>query len=363
MTHRCTVLALSSILAMLALGACGGHSPSEAARETLPIAARFGTAERVELAGRTEIAGVISARRSTAVSSRVAALVTAVRVEPGQQVAAGQVLVEIDPTAAQGQVAAAQGAVTQAEAALALAQRNHERYQALAARDAASELEVDQARMQHEQAQGAVEQARGGLAGARSVASESAVRAPFAGHVTEKLIEVGDLATPGRPLVRLESAVGRRLVVAVPERVAGEAALALGQRLTVTVDAQPELAELLGEVVELSPGPDPRSHTYTVAIDLGDAAVPTGATARAFLPGPSRPAVLAPRAAIVEAGGLSLVVVRGEQGEALSRVVTLGSPHADDRVEVLSGLAGGETLALGLAAAPPAGARLEEAVS
>jgi RND family efflux transporter MFP subunit len=314
----------------------------------------------LELSDRTEIAGTVTARRSTAVASRVAALVTAVRVDLGQAVAAGEVLVEIDPTAAQGQVGSAQGALAQAEASLALARRNHERFVALAARQAASDLEVDQARTQYEQAQGAVEQARGALEAARSVSSESSVRAPFAGRVTEKLIEVGDLATPGRPLLRLESAAGRRLVVSVPERVARSAAPAVGQSLAVVIDAQPELGELVGEVAEVSAGPDPQTHAYTVAIELRDATVPAGAAARAFLPAGTRQVVAVPEAAIVEAGGLLLVVVRDEDGAARSRVVTLGARLDGQRVEVLSGLAGGETVALGLVAAPVSGARLVE---
>ncbi|HUP23090.1 MAG TPA: efflux RND transporter periplasmic adaptor subunit [Thermoanaerobaculia bacterium] len=362
MTTRSATRALVLLSILGALYACGGPAEHEARHEVARVAVRLGAAERVELAARTSIAGTVTARRSTAVSSRVTALVTSVPVELGQQVAAGQVLIAIDPTAAQGQVSTAQGALAQAEAGLALAQRNHERFLALAARQAASELEVDQARAQHEQALGAVEQARGALAAARSVASESSVRAPFAGRVTEKLIEMGDLATPGRPLVRLESTAGGRLTVSVAERVARESALALGQQLAVTIDARPDLGELDGEVVEVS-GPDPRTHSYTVAIDLGGVAVPAGAAARAFLPGTPRQAVVVPRDAIVEAGGLLLVVVRGEAGEAQTRVVTLGAPRDGDRVEVLSGLGGGETVALGLAAAPPAGAILEEATS
>jgi RND family efflux transporter MFP subunit len=362
-TTRPAARSLVLLSTLGALAACGGPASHEATHDAPRIAVRFGTAERVELAARTAIAGTVTARRSTAVSSRVTALVTSVPVELGQQVAAGQVLVAIDPTAAQGQVSTAQGALAQAEAGLALAQRNHERFQALASRQAASELEVDQARMHYEQALGAVEQARGALAAARSVARESSVTAPFAGRVTEKLIEMGDLATPGRPLVRLESAAGRRLTVSVPERVAREAALTLGQQLAVTIDSRPDLGELEGKVVELSAGPDPQTHSYTVAIDLGDAALPAGAAARAFLPGAPRQSVVVPRNAIVETGGLLLVVVRGEASEAQTRVVTLGAPRDGDRVEVLSGLAGGETIALGLAAAPPAGAMLEESTS
>ncbi|HSM13432.1 MAG TPA: efflux RND transporter periplasmic adaptor subunit, partial [Thermoanaerobaculia bacterium] len=68
-----------------------------------------------------------------------------------------------------------------------------------------------------------------------------------------------------------------------------------------------------------------------------------------------------PRSAIVESGGLTLVVVRDEDGRARSRVVTLGAAAGDDRVEVLSGLAGGEQLLLGLEVAPAAGALVEPA--
>jgi RND family efflux transporter MFP subunit len=353
------IAVLSVLSTLAALAACDRHE-AVAPREAVRVSARLGAAERVDVPARTAIAGDVTARRATSVASRVTALVTAVPVELGQQVAAGQALVEIDPTAARGQVATAQGALAQAEAGLALAQRNFERFQALSAREAASQLEVDQARAQYEQARGAVEQARGALAAARSVALESSVKAPFAGRVTEKLIEVGDLATPGRPLVRLESAAGRRLTLSVPERVARDAELALGQRLPVAVDARPDLGEIPGEVVELSAGPDPRSHAYTAVIDLGEAPVASGAAARAFLPGATRAAVLVPQDAVVEAGGLDLVVVRGESGEALTRVVTLGAPREGGRVEVLSGLSGGETVALGLSAAPPAGAILEE---
>ena len=66
-----------------------------------------------------------------------------------------------------------------------------------------------------------------------------------------------------------------------------------------------------------------------------------------------------PRQALVESGGLTLVVVRNEAGQAETRVVTVGADLGGDAIEILSGLAGGESIAVGLAVAPPAGARLE----
>ncbi len=351
----------------LALAACGkSHDPAQLA-EPAPIAARLAVAERVSADERTGFAGTVAAEKSTAVSSRVMAMVTAVHVDLGDTVAAGQALLAIDPTAAQGQVSQAQGGLAQAEAALTLAKRNRERFEALAASNSASELELDMARMQHEQAAGAVKQARGAVDSASSVARESRVVAPFAGRVAARLVEVGDLAAPGRPLVMIESSVGRRLIVAVPETVARTAALIAGSTVAVTIDARPDLGELAGRVAEISPGPDPVSHSYTAKVDLPALDLPAGAAGRAYLATGRRDTVRVPRAALIESGGLTLVVVRDSAGRAQSRVVRTGavsgSPgaaaNAASAVEILSGLAGGESVALGLAVAPPAGTRID----
>jgi hypothetical protein len=163
--------------------------------------------------------------------------------------------------------------------------------------------------------------------------------------------------------VRIESQAGRRLVVEVPESLAAAASLVSGAAITVTLDARPDLGQLAGTVIEVSPGPDPVTHAFTVKIDLPSGAdspsIAAGSAGRAFLPLGQRDSVVVPREAIVRSGGLDLVVVRDEQGLAQSRVVTLGAATADGRVEVLSGLAGDESLALGLAVAPPLGTPLE----
>jgi RND family efflux transporter MFP subunit len=360
-TNRIAFAALS--LTALALAACGGRDAAVAAAEPAPVSARVAVAERVSTDRRTELAGTVAAEKSAAVSSRVMAMVTAVHVQMGDEVHAGQTLISIDPSAAEGQAAQARGALAQAEAALTLARRNHERFSALAATQSASELEVDLARMQFAQAEGAVAQAKGAVAAAQSVARESRVVAPFSGRIAARLVEVGDLAAPGRPLAMIESRQGRRLVIAVPETVAQAAALAPGAPVAVTLDAQPALGEIAGRVAEVSPGPDPVTHAYTVKIDLPltpTSVFAAGSAGRAFLPGGRRDAVRVPREALIESGGLTLVVVRDEAGHAQSRIVTLGDVGADGRVEILSGLAGGETVALGLAAAPAAGARLTE---
>ncbi|HEX5855209.1 MAG TPA: efflux RND transporter periplasmic adaptor subunit [Thermoanaerobaculia bacterium] len=343
--------------ASASLGGCSPHSPSEKDLSLPPVSAATTVVERASLPDRLTLYGTVTADRSAAVSSRVTANVVAVRARVGQSVATGDVLVEIDPQTAKGQEAQARGALAQARAALSLAERNYERYKALAAAGSASPLELDMNRMQYEQAKGAVQQGEGAVEAASSVARESRVTAPFAGRVASRLVEAGDLAAPGRPLVTIESATGRRLVVQVPAGTVAASGLSVGKKLTVQIDGLS--AELAGAVVEMSPGADPATHTYAVTLELSGAPVATGLTGRATLDTAVRSSVLVPESAVLASGGVTLVAVKDDAGKARTRVVTTGASQGG-KIEILSGLSGGETVLVGLTAPPANGAPVAE---
>lgn len=351
-----TVLAA---LPALVVASCGGHDAAPAWEETAPpLRAVTAVAQRLTIERRVELNGRVEADRNAAVSARVLATVSVVHVAAGDAVRRGQLLLEIEGATAEGQVAQSRGAVAQATAALSMAERNHRRYEALAEKEAASQLEVDLARMQFEQARGAVEQAEGALAAARSVASDTRVTAPFDGKVVQRLVEVGDLAAPGRPLLLLESSASRRLAVAVPESVAR--GIAVGDSVPVALDARPDLGRLLGTVVEMAPGSDPMSHSFAVKIELPAGDLASGAAGRAWLPAGERAAVVVPAAAVLRQGGLEIVVLADGDGRTASRVVRTGEERPDGSVEILSGLSGGETLLVGLSEVPKAGRPVQE---
>lgn len=351
-------LLLAALLLLAPLAACNEtHGTPSPAPE--PVRARVVAAERVDLPETIALRGTVEAAGSAVVSTRVMGVVTRVHTAPGERVARGDLLIEIDPQTSQGQLAQARGALVQAEAARALAEKNYRRFAALAERDAASELEVDQARAQLQQAAAAVTQAEGAVAAADSLAGDANVRAPFAGRVARRMVEPGDLAAPGRPLVEIEPDGERRLVVPVPASLQARAALAVGSRVAVTLDGRPELGRVDGAVVEVAPGADPASHAFTVEIALPVPAVATGTAGRAWIDTAPRPAVVVPRDAILAQGGLELVVLRDPDGRTTTRLVTTGAPVEPDRVEVLSGLAGGEPVLVGLGALPPAGSPVE----
>jgi RND family efflux transporter MFP subunit len=238
-------------LPVLLLAACGGHQTTETQVTDTKVVASTASVERLEVASEIEIFGTVEAERTT-----------------GDEVRRGQLLLEIDPQAAEGQLSQARGGLGQAKAALALAERNYGRFKALAEVNAASELELDMARMQYEQAQGAVEQAEGAVSAASSVAGDSQVVAPFGGRVVQRMVEIGDLAAPGRPLLMLESTAGRRLALTVPETLMLESNLALGDEVRTQIDARADLGALTSTIIEMTPGADPASHSFRIKVAL-----------------------------------------------------------------------------------------------
>ena len=163
------------------------------------------------------------------------------------------------------------------------------------------------------------------------------LRAPFAGVVTAKSVEPGNLATPGAPLLTIEREGAYRLEVPVEE--SRLALIRSGSKVTVTFDALGRTFEAkIGEVV---PSVDAASRAYLVKIDLP--AIPqlrSGLFGRARFVVGTRPVLAVSVSAVMERGQVQSVYVV-ENGVARLRLVTIGR-KITDRAEVLSGLNGGE---------------------
>ena len=345
MTTR-SVATFSLAFAVAALAGCGKTTPERAEATFEPVQARVAPVERLSRQDPIEVYGLVQPGRQSFLSGRVVGPVVKVAVDAGQRVRKGQELITIQPQAIEGQVAQAQGALAQAEAALAMAEKNFRRFESLHAKKAASDVELDIARMHFEQAQGAVEQARGAVKAAQTVAQDAVIRAPFDARVVDTLVEVGDLAAPGRPLVRVESLTGSQLWVNVRETDIPR--VRLGDRLPLSFDSRPDLGTVQGVVDEILPAADPATHTFTVKLGLEALTVPSGISGRAWLPGEVTETLVIDAAAVHRRGGLELVVVRDDQGQARTRAVTTGATIEGQRVEILSGLGEGMQVVLGI---------------
>ena len=358
---------------------CGG-TPSRPADVKPPaIEAAVAKVAFGDLTRSFEAGGVIRARTTAVIVSKVMAEVREVRVQPGDHVRAGQTLVtldgrELDALAARARAsvkAAGDGAQATrsdqaaAAAALKLATAWHDRVATLRAKNSATPQELDEAVARLREAQARVDgaaarvaesdaalaAARAGLDAANVGASYTVLTAPFDGMVAEKRVEPGNMASPGMPLLTVEDTRAFRLEVRLDESRAPR--IAVGEPADVAVDTAPAPDGrdanrwLSGTVAEVSRTFDPGGHTFLVKIDLpSQPGLRSGMFGRARFRGETRRALTVPASSILQRGQLTAVFVVDKDGRARFRPVTTGET-VDGRVEVLAGVDPGETIVAG----------------
>ena len=166
------------------------------------------------------------------------------------------------------------------------------------------------------------------------------VRAPFAGVVAARLVDPGDQAAPGQPLLVVEDRSKREIVVTVPDEVGDR--LRAGQTVTVEIGAGGR--RVTGRVEAVVPGADPRSPTVEVRLS-GPAGLAPGLAAVAELPAGERSELQVLSSAITRRGQLEGVFLFVPDSTVRLRWIRTGR-EGESTVEVLSGLLAGDLVAL-----------------
>jgi RND family efflux transporter MFP subunit len=301
----------------------------------------------------TSYDGVIEAQRQTVIAAQVSGAVVELKVKPGDRVAAGQLLLRLDARAADQNAVASEAQVRAARALQDVAAKEYARQQQLAADRFISSAALDQAEAQFKasQAQAAAQLAQAGAA--RTQTGYYVVRAPYGGVVSEVPVTLGDMATPGRPLLTLYDPAALRVSAAVPQSAV--ARVGDGKNLRAELPGQATAQRLQTPVrVQVLPAADAATHTVTLRVDLAPGVVAApGQFARVWLPAGEAGAAAGPWVplqAIVRRAEMTGLYVLDGGGKPLLRQVRLGR-NDGVRVEVLSGLAIGERVAIDAQAA------------
>jgi RND family efflux transporter MFP subunit len=204
-----------------------------------------------------------------------------------------------------------------------------------------AEAAVGEATATVEQAQAQVSQAEANVRQVAANLDYGVVRAPFAGVITKKQVEIGAIAGVSQPLVTLESRNRLRLSVAVPESLIDR--VQSGQSVTVHIDALKR--QVSGRVSQIIPAADPQARNFTVKVAL----LPTtnmisGMFGRLQLESTDRTALVIPSNTLVERLGVS-GVFKVVDGKIQFQTVTV-RPINDDVVEVFAGVTEGDRLIL-----------------
>ena len=274
-----------------------------------------------------EVVGTVRPKRRATLESRLSGRIESMPVLLGDRIQKGQLVARLA-------IPEVKARLEQAEAGLEQANRDWKRASALFEQQSVTRSDLDNAESR--------------LAVARGVAQEAAammgyveVVAPFDGLVTRKWVDMGDLASPGKPLVDIEDPTALQLETNIPEGMASR--ITRGARFEVRLDSASGMVE--GVVSEIASAADPASRTSMAKLDLPDhPGLRTGQFARLVLPIGESQAVMIPVGAVVRRGQLEIVFTV-DQARARMRLVKTGR-QVGERVEVLSGLVAGEKVVI-----------------
>ena len=337
MMHRPVHATLAPLVLALLLTACGSHE--EAAKAAAAPRVVHAPSIVVQLQDAPAFAatpGTVVAEESIKVASRLMGYIRDIAVVEGQSVKAGQRLFTIDPLDVEGAVEQARLGLNQAENALKDAKADHDRYANLHKEEVVTRQQYEKMRLNYEMAVSRAAQSKAGLTTAQGQMRYATVSAPFAGVVTQKLANEGDIAAPGHPVLILENPAKLQVQTHVPETVFKT--LAPGQ--TVDIEVEGQANSLKGRVARLSPAADPVTHTYLVKLDI-QAKTKSGAFARVLFPAGQSRSLRVPQTAIQNRAGIVGVFILDAQGIAQYRMVRTGAA-SNNSVEILAGIKAGE---------------------
>jgi RND family efflux transporter MFP subunit len=234
--------------------------------------------------------------------------------------------------------------VRSAEASLANARGQYERSRQLFAQKFISQAAFDKSEADFKAAES---QMKAMLAGAGQAATErsfATIVAPYSGVVSARHVQLGEMATPGKPIMTGFDPASLRVTATV---ASSQVAAVQGARRTrVEIPSAGRWIEAKG--ITVVPAADPRTHSTEVRIELPEdvQGVYPGIFARAHFVVGSAPRIMAPRAAILRRGELTAVYVVAEGAAPQLRQVRIGTAADERGVEVLAGLKPGERVAL-----------------
>jgi RND family efflux transporter MFP subunit len=217
---------------------------------------------------RSTATGVVTAQRTVDIAAKRQERITAIHVDRGDRVAAGALLVETDADELLADKAAAEAELGAARVERDYRARSAGRLERLARSESLAEDRLDEALYSLAAAEQRLRLAEARLRKIDALLKDTRLTAPFAGVITARAAELGQLTRPGEPLLRLEDQSTLELHTRVKERdVPG---ISPGDPVQVTVDALGDEA-LRATVARVIPSGD-ADHTFLVEIDLPERA-------------------------------------------------------------------------------------------
>lgn len=286
------------------------------------------------------LSGEITARQTATISTRTMGYINKIHVKPGDKVSAGQLLVSINNDDIQAKKAQIQAMITEAEAAAKNAERDYERFKTLHMQKSVSDKELENVTLQHTSMQAKMRMVHQQMNEVNAMLTYTHIRAPFTGTITQKMMDEGNMANPGMPILTMEQSGELQIVASVPESYIPY--VKVGD--TAQIEIKSLGTTLPGKVSELSPSAYRTGGQYAVklAIDTkGKEHIHSGMFVNILIPNKVKEGtaskILIDTHSLVYRDQLTGVYVVDDRSEANLHWVRLGKT-VGNQIEVLSGL-------------------------
>jgi RND family efflux transporter MFP subunit len=284
--------------------------------------------------------GTVEAVNKATVSAQTGGRIAEVFYDVDDYVEPGAPIVRFTDVEQQSALKQAQASLDEAKARNAQAEEEFKRAAGLFESGSSSKREYDQALAARDAAKARVASAQSAVATAEQQLEYTLVRAPYAGIVTARHVQVGETVTVGQPLMSGLSLEKLRVVVDVPQEVAVQVREHRKAFITTT-DGRIEAVR-----VTIFPFADSASNTFRVRVDLPDgqfSLYPGMFVKVAFVIGRTH-RLLVPTDALIRRSEVTGVYVVDADERVRMRQVRVGGTFGD-RTEVLAGLTDGERVA------------------
>lgn len=326
-------------VAILILSACG-NEPMPEQDKSSPVRVKTARVTLQPMGERAVYSGTVIPIDEARISTKVMGTIEAIPFDEGERVEQGQLVVKLRSKEIEAKRAQAEAAITEAEAHFKNAQTNLKRIESLFEKKAATQKELDDMRTAFESVKARLQTAREMKKEVEELLQYAEIQAPFTGVITAKMMKVGNLATPGQPILKLENLDNLRVVAKVPESDVQE--LQEGQLVQVEITASG--AGTNGQTVanairQIVPSADRMSRQFEVHVPIQNPEnrIKPGMYARVMMEQSGSATLLVPKNAVFRRGQLEGVYVVDPESRAQLRWVRTGQLF-EDQIEILSGV-------------------------
>ena len=290
------------------------------------------------------VEGLVEATRQSTVSAQISGRIKEINFDVGDRVNKGQVILRIDERETAQALAGSNAQVLQAQATLQNTKITYERAKQLFEQKFISQSALDKAQADYQVARAQAAASEAGAGQASLAHGYSAVVAPYGGVVAARLVEVGEMVVPGKPMMIGFDPAEMRVVVNVPQYKLQD----ISSHPKVMIELPSLSRWIKAASTTVQPLADARTHSTQVRVSLppNEPGIYPGMFVRAhFVVGKANRLVI-PVSAVLHRSEVVAVYVVDAKGGVKLRQVRLGEATVDGAVEVLAGLSPGEQVAL-----------------